>query len=292
MKSHLIIVPCHSIWNPFIEQLNNYGQDSAHWYLAPFQFEGNDHLAFIKHGLKAIEILIEDLQNSLVILSGGQTKAAAGPISEAQSYYYLMSKLLHTYEDNNKRDALNFDDETVSILNKISTLMRDRNITLNNLFSPQNITTEEFSLDSFDNLVFSIDRFHSVIDNYPREISIVGFGFKSKRFIFHHARAIDFPPNKINYIAIEPQPSYDSTDKLKAYYEELNVLENKNALSLFANDWYAIKSPLIDKKRSRNPFKRSSVKTVPSLLRLDKFNGDEESHYNAYIKGRMPWSIK
>lgn len=289
---HLIIVPCHSIWNAFYENSKepNFGQSSDHWFLAPFQFEGNDHLAFINHGLRAIETLLNEFSNnSVVVFSGSQTKPEAGCISEAQSYYFLMRKLLQETHRNGRTISAVFDDDITKRLRDIEKILLQLKITVEELFTHY-IITEEFALDSFENLLFSIYRFQQFKTSFPENITIVGFGFKKRRFLEYHAKAIDFPIENMKYIAIDPLPTGYTPEELRHYIEELNTLELRNALELFAADWYGTQDQLSLKKKSRNPFKRSDAYQDVSLFPLNEAITDNKSFFEHYIKDEMPWS--
>lgn len=289
---HLILVPCHSIWNQFAQAdgSQNLGHLPEQWYLAPFQLEGNDHLAFIKHGLRAIQQLVKDPSNkSVVVFSGSQTKLPAGCISEGQSYYFLMYRLITQVFRDDESFPEGFPDDILDLLKEIKAVMVLRSISVESLFSSL-ITTEEFALDSFENLLFSLYRFKQFTGQFAKRITVVGFGFKQKRFLELHAKAIDFPVRNIDYIAVEPAPSgYDST-KLKAYFDDLDSLELRNALELFASDWYGSKSALKTKKMTRNPFRRINNYHDVRLFKLKDAIENDEVFFETYIKGKMPWS--
>lgn len=290
LKSNLIIVPCHSIWKLNSLPPKNLGQSADQWHLAPFQYEGNDHLAFIKHGLRAIVELLKEYNRSILLFSGSQTKKDAGQISEAQSYVFLMRNIIDYSKDNLNRLPGEFDEEIRRYITQIFTLMKENKLSVNDLFTNCSMNTEEFSLDSLDNLLYSICRFHEISNQYPKDISIIGFGFKKERFIKYHAHVIDFPKSHINYISIEPKPLNYSIDQLDKYFKDLTVMEGRNAINLFAKDWYGIRSPLSDKKQSRNPYCR-----VPNYELLKEINldcsSDDNSYFHEHIKGKMPWSM-
>ncbi|CCH59230.1 hypothetical protein TBLA_0B03920 [Henningerozyma blattae CBS 6284] len=300
-KSHLIIVPCHGIWKSTLLDSNevNLGQLPEHWYLAPFQYEGNDHLAFIKHSLRAIIHLLTstNIDKSLLLFSGSQTKKSAGCISEAQSYYLLTWKLLEFFQRNESNTSvlnkISFDDEILSFLKQITDLLKvkfQEPMSLEALFTDY-INTEEYSLDSFDNLIYSIYRFAQLNDkNYPTEITISGFGFKEKRFLKYHAMAIDYPIENITYLSSEPKPLDYSKQQLDKYFNDLDFMENKNALNLFTNDWYGRKEILMNKKSSRNPFVRIPNYQGYELFDLTNLTEDDEQFFKTFIKAKMPWS--
>lgn len=86
-------------------------------------------------------------------------------------------------------------------------------------------TTEEFALDSFQNLMYSVARFHEVrvrlltmysldreanshdhikvTGRYPTKITVVGFGVKERRFVELHRRALRFPRSAFFYHGID-----------------------------------------------------------------------------------------
>lgn len=294
-RNHLIILPCHGIWKiDSTTCIDNCGQLSDQWYLAPFQLEGNDHLVFIKQSLRAIEELLFNYDNSVLLFSGSQTKIDAGPISEAQSYFILMKKLvtLATTNDGFEQLSLLFDKETMALLANIIKQLGLSNITVNTLFSDGYINTEEYALDSFDNLLYSVLRFKEIVEWYPKRITIVGFGFKEPRFLNYHARALDIPQNIIRYISYEPEPSNYSQEQLNKYFEDLIRMEKKNALSLFENDWYAKRDILNKKKHNRNPYKRKPNYDGLTMFHFNEMKSTDEEHFKAYIKGKMPWSYK
>jgi len=69
------------------------------------------------------------------------------------------------------------------------------------------LTTEDFALDSFQNLLFSIGRFKEYTGRYPYQISVVGYEFKKLRFENLHRAAIRWPENKFSYYGIDPDDS-------------------------------------------------------------------------------------
>jgi hypothetical protein len=42
-------------------------------------------------------------------------------------------------------------------------------------------TTEEFALDSYENLLFAIARFKEVTGRWPERVTVVGYGMKRRR---------------------------------------------------------------------------------------------------------------
>lgn len=69
-------------------------------------------------------------------------------------------------------------------------------------------TTENYALDSFQNLLFSIARFHEFTGNFPSAITIVGYEFKRPRFTDLHREALRWPIDKFNYIGVDPKDGH------------------------------------------------------------------------------------
>ncbi|WPK23527.1 hypothetical protein PUMCH_000768 [Australozyma saopauloensis] len=213
-SNHLVILPCHSIWKGG----SSLGLDQDEWWLAPFQYEGQDHLCFREHIEECVRQLKSNL-NAILVLSGGRTKKEAGPISESESYYNLL-KLLAA-------DDLE--------------LIGDR------------IVLEEYARDSFENVLFSLCRFNDLTESYPQYISVVGFEFKRTRFVEHHlSEALGFPKERVFYIGNAPYPGKESDHT--QYFEDLDQAEKKHALDHFKKDFYGVRHPLSTKKNGRNPF--------------------------------------
>lgn len=89
------------------------------------------------------------------------------------------------------------------------------------------MTTENFALDSFENLIFSIGRFREYTEKYPTRITVVGYGMKKNRFEELHAKAIRWPvkgyhggQRRFHYVGIDDDG--DNTlqyegEKIKGY---------------------------------------------------------------------------
>lgn len=226
---NIIILPCHSIW----KSGDTLGDLRDEWALAPFQFEGSDHLCFKEHIVQSMNLLKTDSQ-AVLIISGGQTKADSGPILESYSYYQLGFAL--------------FPNEWSSCLKRI--------------------ILEEHARDSFENVLFLICRFYEIFEYYPTTITVVGFEFKRQRFVNQHLQqALLFPGNNIRYIGNSPNPNHEDELQRNYYFDELDASEARHARNLFEKDWYGRMEPLLLKKASRDPFKRCHgyTKSNPSL---------------------------
>ncbi|EMG47771.1 hypothetical protein SBY92_005116 [Candida maltosa Xu316] len=256
MTNHLIILPCHSIWKPG----PTLGDSRDEWYLVDFQIEGYDHLSFKQQIQTSLKELAKD-PDSYLIISGGETKREAGPISESLSYYLLAAQLC----------------KDPSLLSRIS--------------------TEVFARDSFENVIFSICRYYELFGQYPEKITIVGFEFKRERFITHHLNeALLFPTSNVVYIGNSPDPKDLNEEQVKEYFEDLQASEYKFAVQHFQKDWYGNNGGLVKKKINRNPFNRfhGYTQSNPKLSRFLSAIHDQSDMQNESIRElllHMPWII-
>ncbi|KAJ9115070.1 hypothetical protein QFC22_005398 [Naganishia vaughanmartiniae] len=67
------------------------------------------------------------------------------------------------------------------------------------------VTTEEFALDSFENVLFSLARFKEMTGHWPKKMTVVGFEMKRRRFEQLHRAALKFPQEKFTYIGIDDE---------------------------------------------------------------------------------------
>ncbi|CCE65795.1 hypothetical protein TPHA_0N00140 [Tetrapisispora phaffii CBS 4417] len=315
LSKHLILVPCHSIWDPTYrsnDKIGNYGQDGGSWDLADFQKEGHDHISFIKHALKAVQTLIkhivknndildESLRNYPILIFSGSQTCKTTRDSEAQSYCRVLNTIFSNYKYGSI-SAFRGDKEIECLIKDIISSAAVLEMDISEIMTKSFITTEEFSLDSFQNVLYSLYRFKEYTDNYPNKITIVGFGFKKERFLNYHLNAINFDLEDVEYISYEPNPLYlnylKNPNDIKeinndpiciGYYKCLQKSEEDNALALFKNDWYGIRGKLAEKKFYRNHHKRFPGYKALELISFDGDISDRE-FFDRFIKGKMPWS--
>jgi len=243
---HLIIVPGHSIWKGSNADLRLHEDE---WLLEPYQKGGGRVSAFVSHIVRGAELALDD-ERSLLVFSGGQTRSQS-TTTEAESYFRL---------------ALS-----------------------SNLFqvSPFHIeptpfpraTTENFALDSFQNLVFSIARFQEYTGRWPELITVVGYEMKRRRFTELHRAAVRWPLAKFRYIGI------DAPGEIAAAKEG----ELQNGYIPYTLDTYGCHSVLHAKRRSRNLFSRfhSYYTSSPELRPLFDWCPDVRTRL---FDGPLPWN--
>ncbi|KAF2635388.1 hypothetical protein P280DRAFT_194590 [Massarina eburnea CBS 473.64] len=187
---NLVIVCCHAIFHPdgSSPSLPLYSPyDERNWHLAPFQVSNpatgkpGEHETFVAHVLAGIDIVKRPTSknDTLVVISGGPTKKALTPLSEAQSYYN--AALAHELALGNMGGG------------------RTRE-----LFTKGRILLEEHATDSFQNFVFSILLFRRTTGVYPKHVRIITHAFKAKRFLHLHAPAIKWLPDRVQVQGIDP----------------------------------------------------------------------------------------
>ena len=141
--------------------------DEASWLLEPFQH--GQLQTMIRHIRRGVELAAED-NASLLVFSGGETRATAGPRAEAASYWSVAEAYGWFGAPH----------------------VRERAI------------LESHARDSFENLLFSVCRHAEASGRYPERITLVSFGFKRHRFVELHREAIRFPRDRFRFVGIDP----------------------------------------------------------------------------------------
>lgn len=127
--------------------------DSSTWFLKPHQ--SREARFFLEHLRAGVELAARDSQ-ALLVLSGAATDPAAAPRTEARGYFDAAERLAWFGQpDVRRRTAL-----------------------------------EEWALDSFLNVLYSICRFREATGSCPLRITVAGWGFKSRRIATLHRAAL------------------------------------------------------------------------------------------------------
>jgi hypothetical protein len=71
-------------------------------------------------------------------------------------------------------------------------------------------TTENYALDSYQNILFSIARFHECTGRYPENITVVGYQMKKRRFEELHRAAIRWPKERFHYIGVDIEDNHSA----------------------------------------------------------------------------------
>ncbi|WOO79454.1 putative protein [Vanrija pseudolonga] len=212
---HLIMVPGHAVWTGHDPSVAAIHDDD--WVLEHYQ-KGGSVQTYVGHIERGAKLLKED-PHALLVFSGGATRShTSTPLSESVSYHRLAVA----------RGLL-----SVSEVDE-------------QLAPAARATTEEYALDSYENLLFSMARFREVTGRWPDRVTVVGYGMKRKRFEQLHRGAIRFPAHKFNYVGID-----DEGDTTEHYSGEL-----KHAYAHFLFSPSGCRPPLSQKRTDRNPYSR------------------------------------
>ncbi|MDX2149935.1 MAG: hypothetical protein SFV54_04315 [Bryobacteraceae bacterium] len=208
------------------------------WYLKPFQ-EGEGRF-YSAHAEAGVRLAAADPQ-AVLIFSGGQTDRDAGPRSEGQGYWLIA-------EHNQWYGAPD---------------VRPR------------ADTEEFSRDSFENLLFSICRYRELTGAYPKRLTSIGWAFKAARFDLHRA-ALRFPASCYEYIGVNDPEDLATAEHFEAQRR-----------ALFVTDPYGTGPEASAKRETRNPFRRQNGfrQSCPELVPLLGHKGPE------MFEGPLPWGV-
>ena len=163
---NLIIVPGHGVCRPGSTGPNAVGDDES--WCGTYPREARFYVEHVRSGVE----ISHRRPSSLLMFSGGQTRAAAGPRSEAQSYFEIA---------------------------------RDHD-----WWSHAEVVTrtalEEYARDGFENLVFSLARFRQVTGTWPSLVVITGWAFKRQRYEAY-GRLINLPLERLEYVGVNQPPS-------------------------------------------------------------------------------------
>ncbi|RPA96582.1 hypothetical protein L873DRAFT_1743633 [Choiromyces venosus 120613-1] len=208
-------------------------------------FQRGEVDTYVRHIKAGIEAASQDPE-SLLVFSGGETKSAAGPLSEAESYY----RLAHT-------------------LNLLPTTLLSRT------------TTEIHARDSYQNLIFSIARFHELTNTYPTAITLISHAFKEPRFLRNHLRAISYPEANFNFLGIDSEEGVG----------EMVLKGEARTRQVWDEDLYGCKGEgeLRRKRQGRNPGRRwdgGYGVSCPELRGLLGFCPDDGV---GVFNGDLPW---
>ncbi|KAK3994694.1 hypothetical protein QBC44DRAFT_38668 [Cladorrhinum sp. PSN332] len=180
------------------------GSRESEWLIQPFQ--QGETPAFYAH----IKIGVTELnqgRDSVLVFSGGPTSPQT-KLSEAASYH---------------------------------------NLALANEWLPSNhphprVLLEERAMDSYHNILFSLILFWKNFSVWPTKLAIISHAFKRERIVEGHCRAIGFPLDRIQYVAISGSKPVD----------EQTVEGSQLALGQWETDPHGIGEELAGKRKGRN----------------------------------------
>lgn len=207
------------------------------WYLKHFQAgEGPFYVEHVRTGVETAA----RIPGSTLLFAGGQTDAAAGPRSEGQGYWLI---------------AEHFDWFGIRGV-------RER------------ASTEEFSLDSFLNLLYGLCRYRELTGWYPEHVTAIGWRFKGPRFDLHR-EALRYPKERYTYIGVNDPPRLAENFHFEA--------ERRRG---FTADPYGSAPEFAKKREDRNPFHRRHgyAYGCAEVRELLDYKGPD------LFSGPLPWS--
>lgn len=210
-------------------------EDSS-WVLLDYQ--KGEPPKYVEHIRAGVTAAASD-PRALLVFAGGSTRTEAGPRSEGGSYWYVAEAA----------DWFGFAG------------VRERAI------------TEEFSRDSYENMLYSICRAKEFRGKYPEHVTFVSWEFKRERFELHR-RAIGWPAKLFRYLAVNDPAAIEQARRAEAAtrvgYEK---------------DPYSGSPEFRAKKDARNPFRKGQgyLECCPELRELMAHSGPD------WFGGELPW---
>jgi len=177
------------------------------WFLKPYQ--NAEPRYFLQHIQAGVELAAAD-ESALLMFAGGATEEDAGPLTEALGYWGVADWFVWWgHKEVRQRTYL-----------------------------------EEYSLDSFLNLEYSLHRFRQITGEWPERITVCGWGFKAHRIAELHRRALGWVL-PFEYLAVNDPRNL----------EEVKLREEKTCAE-FAADPRGDCPPIADKRKARDHFRR------------------------------------
>jgi hypothetical protein len=133
--------------------------------------------------------------------------------------------------------------------------------------------TEEFSRDSYENLLYSICRGKEYRGSYPDFVTFVSWEFKRERFDLHR-RGIGWPLERFSYLGVNNPEALEQASRAEAATR-----------AGYERDPYSGSAEFRAKKEARNPFRRRHgySESCQELRELMEYGGPD------WFVGRLPW---
>ncbi|KAL8797450.1 MAG: hypothetical protein Q9195_000266 [Heterodermia aff. obscurata] len=150
---------------------------------------------------------------------------------------------------------------------------------------PHRIGTEDCAVDSYQNLLFSILRFHVMTRRFPARIVIISHDFKKHRFLELHAPAIRWPARTLTFIGVDPPEHVVKREALEAG-------ESARGYKAFQGDPYGT-GTLLQAKRQGRGWKNEyqsfwNASTGDGVTDLLSWSGGESG--SEMFPGQLPWA--
>jgi hypothetical protein len=245
---NLIVVACHAPFKETTLTVPERPEDDDAWVLQSFQL-GEPPL-YVAHARRGVELLRADPE-ALLIFSGGYTRREAGlRWSEAKTYWSIakVSNWWNSCKD--EHESADFESRTA---------------------------LEDYSRDSFENLLFSLCRFQQVVGEYPQHVTLISWAFKQERFDLHR-EAIHFPASRFRF------DGFNEPIGLQAALRGEAV-----TLAAFRENRYGSNGTIADKRSARNPFnRRHDFQSCPGMKEFFQFLEECPNAHGEY-RSSLPW---
>ncbi|HWN96732.1 MAG TPA: YdcF family protein [Methylomirabilota bacterium] len=244
---NLIVVACHAPFKGTTLTVPAQPEGDEAWVLQSFQIgEPPLYIAHIKRG---VELLKAD-PGALLIFSGGYTRPEAGlRWSEAETYRAI-AKRFDWWSTAERAASTDLEARTA---------------------------VEDYSRDSFENLLFSLCRFQQVVGQYPHRVTLVSWAFKRERFGLHR-EAIRFPTQRFSFDGFNEPIGLDAALRGEAV-----------TMEAFGKNHYGSDGTVAEKRIARNPFKREhDFRSCPDMGEFFQFM-EEPSNRDRQYPARIPW---
>lgn len=207
------------------------------WILLDFQ--RGEVGRYIEHVRTGVELAAAD-RESLLVFAGGYSRVGAGPRSEGAGYYWIAD---HYGWWGHPEVA-------------------------------ERTVTEEFSRDSFENLLFGICRTREFTGAWPERVSFVSWAFKRDRFELHR-EAIGWPVDRWEFVGPNNPPEIG----------QALAAEERTAAG-YRVDPYSSGAEYRAKREARNPYRRQHGYGVscPEVGGLLAWEGP------GMFGGELPWT--
>lgn len=243
----LIVVAGHAAFKADVDSLSRDVESEEAWALRPYQV--GEVPLLVEHIRQGVILAIHNAK-ALCVFSGGHTSTASGVWSEGRTYQSVAAARSWWCADANVRQDI-----------------------------VGRTVIEDFARDSFENLLYSICRFHQVVRTYPRHVSVVSWGFKRERFEYHRA-VLRLPAARFRFVGPNDPPDLAAASRAEA-----------ETLTAFSRDPYGSRGPLALKRASRDSLRRQhTYDQCPGMAEFFHFLQHGATEGQPFL-GELPWEI-
>lgn len=241
----LIIVAGHAPFHAGVMAVpDDPGRDEA-WVLQKFQ--RGEPPFYLEHIRRGAERAREN-PAALLMFSGGFTRREAGARWSEAATYHAIAQRFGWWAAPEEQAAL-----------------------------AGRIAEEDWSRDSFENLLFSLARFQQVTGAWPRHVTMISWAFKQARFDLHRA-ALRFPAARYRF------DGFNAPLDLPAA-----LAGEEKAVAEFTRNHFGSDGAVARKRAERNPLGRAHpFASVPGLREFFAFINAPANAARAF-PGALPW---